>query len=197
MINEMMNERTATDMAAYFLSKEGSGRMHYKKLMGLMYLSERKNMEEHGDFIYEDDFEAKEHGPVRSETYKLMEGRRKSSAGGWSSMINELDGEFISVKEKVDLDDVNELWKKKLGYLNKPICKIMDEIWEDFGHFSEQELRRYIRYNCPEWKVTRRLNEGKESNSNQITVDTIGKEIGFDKDDIDEIKYYTAPWQWV
>lgn len=33
----MIDETRATDMAAYLLSKEESGKMHYKKLMGLMY----------------------------------------------------------------------------------------------------------------------------------------------------------------
>jgi len=183
-------------MAAYFLSKEESGEMHYKKLMGLMYLSERRFIKRCGDFMSDDKFEAKEHGPVLSKTYQLMEGKRKSSAGGWSDMISELNDDYISVKEKVDLDDVDDVWEK-FEYLNDDGCEIMDEVWEEVGHFSEQELRKYIQHNCPEWRATRKLNEGKESNSNQITVDILGKEIGFSESGIKELKNYEHQWQWV
>lgn len=41
---DMRDDRKATDMVVYLLSKEKSVEMHYKKLMGLMYLSERRYM---------------------------------------------------------------------------------------------------------------------------------------------------------
>jgi len=197
----MIDERRATDMAAYLLSKDKYGEMHYKKLMGLMYLSERRNMGVWYDLISDDDFEAKEHGPVLSETYKLMEGKRISSIkvwdnekkkrvlfNVWNSKINKLDDDnYISVKEILTDDDIDDL------YLSEADLEILDEIWEEFGYLSERELREYIQDTCTEWRSVRKLNdrkyEGKESFLNQITIETIGEQLEFSQDDIDDVKH--------
>jgi len=194
----MIDEERATEMAAYLLSKDKYGEMHYKKLMGLMYLSERRFMKIYYDLICDDDFEAREHGPVLSETYKLMEGKRVSKINVWdsekeervpfdiwSSKITELDDDYISVKERLIFDDVEELSEEG--------CEIMDEIWDEFGKLTEQQLREYIQDNCPEWEQTVRVNgrkyEGyKESFPNQITIEAIGEQMGFSQYDIDDVK---------
>lgn len=195
----MVNERRATEMAAYLLSKDKYGEMHYKKLMGLMYLSDRKCMKRYYEFMSEDYFEAKEHGPVLSETYQLMEGKcissveilEDASIDGpfdiWGSKINKLDDDnYISVKEKLTVDDINRF------ILSDEDCEIMDEIWEKFRRLSEPELREYIQKNCPEWDQTvrgkGRKYEDKESFPNQITIDAIGEQMGFSRDDIDNVK---------
>jgi len=195
----MIREERATEMAAYLLSKDKYGEMHYKKLMGLMYLSERRFMKIYYDLICDDYFEAKEHGPVLSETYKLMEGKRVSRINVWdsekeedvpfdiwSSMINKLDDDnYISVKERLIFDDIEELSEEG--------CEIIDEIWGEFGNLTEQQLREYIQRNCSEWEQTIRTNgrkyEGyKESFPNQITIEVIGEQMGFSQYDIDGIK---------
>lgn len=202
-MNEIMDERTATDMAVYFLLKEKSGKMHYKKLMGLMYLSERLYMERCYNLMCGDVFEAKEHGPVLSHTYKLMEGKIISSVeiwedssiespfDIWGSRINKLDSDYISVKELPD-DYMEELW------LSLDQCETMDEVWKEFGHLSEPELRDYIQNNCLEWQSVRKLkgirNESKESFPDQITLEYIGEHLGMDQGDVDSVKCNVNPW---
>jgi len=209
----MIDERTATDMAAYLLSKDRYGGMHYKKLMGLMYLSERRFMKNHPGLICDDYFEAKEHGPVLSETYKLMEGERISSFevwdskkkmhvpfAIWNSKINELDDDYISVKEILTEDSMKRL---RLSPIN---CETMDEIWEEFGHLSERELRQYIQENCPEWKATRKLNgrigridegyEDEQSFPDEITAEAIGKQQGLTEARINSVKRELDPGWW-
>jgi len=210
----MIKEERATDMAVYLLSKDRHGEMHYKKLMGLMYLSERKFMKNHPGLICDDYFEAKEHGPVLSETYKLMEGTRKPTFEVWdsekkkdvpfdiwSSKINKLDDDdYISVKEILTEDSMNQLWLSPVN------IETMDDIWEEFGHLSERELREYIQENCPEWKATRRLNgrtgkidesyEDKQSFPDEITAEAIGKQQGMTEGGINAVKRDLDPWWW-
>jgi len=210
----MIDERRATDMAAYLLSKDKYGEMHYKKLMGLMYLSERRFMKNHYGLICDDYFEAKEHGPVLSETYKLMEGTRKPTFKVWdddieedvpfdiwSSKINKLDDDgYISVKEILTEDSMKRL---RLSPIN---CEIMDDIWEEYGHLSERELREYIQNTCPEWKATRKLNgrigridegyEDGQSFPDEITAEAIGKQQGMTEASINEVKCDLDPWWW-
>jgi len=203
----MIDEERATDMANYLLSKDKYGEMHYKKLMGLMYLSERKFMKNHSGLICDDYFEAKEHGPVLSETYKLMEGKRISSIDVWdddieedvpfaiwNSKINKLDDDdYISVKEILTEDSMNQLWLSPVN------IETMDEIWEEFGHLSERELREYIQDNCPEWRTARKKYEGykdERSFPNEITAEAIGKQQGMTEASINEVKCDLDPWWW-
>lgn len=51
----MFNEKRAAQMAAYLLRKHG-GKMSASKLMTLMYLSDRKSLELHGEPISGDNY---------------------------------------------------------------------------------------------------------------------------------------------
>ncbi len=177
----MINERKVADMVAYFLLKEQYGEMDYLKLIKLMYLSDREGFIRDNEPISCDDMASMEHGPVLVETLDLMEGIQPSKPNGWNSRINDLDDSYISVKEDVidyDLD--------KLSAADR---EIMDDIWENVGHLSEEQLRQYIRRNCPEWKYPNGLDEGKYSPS-FITVDSLCNALGFDKELTTEIKEY-------
>ena len=150
--------------------------MDYKKLSVLMYLADRDCVVLYNDSMSFDMLESKEHGPVLSETFRLMEGRQKSKPDGWNSRIEGLDGDFLLVKEELlgcDTDDLDEL--------SEADCEIMDNIWEEFKDIdiSERKFKRYIRRNCPEWKPPTGTHEGKESNL--ITVDDLCEALEFSK----------------
>jgi len=204
------DDKRATDIASYLLSKNKSGEMHYKKLMGLMYLSEREYIKRHGGLMSNNNFEAKEHGPVLSEIYELMEGKRISSVkvwddekngyisfDVWGSKINELDDDnYLSVKKILTVGDLSEFMLSQADF------EILDEIWEEFGHLSEPKLREYIKETCTEWKSARKLNgridegyENEESSSNLIKIDSVCKHMELPQDEIDGVKDYINEWR--
>jgi hypothetical protein len=69
----MFSERTAYQIAAYFLHKAG-GSMPLVKLMNLMYLADRQTLDTHGFSISGDDVVATRHGFALLNTLDLISG---------------------------------------------------------------------------------------------------------------------------
>jgi uncharacterized phage-associated protein len=67
----MFNEFKVTQIAAFFLPKEG-GEMFLLKLMKLLYLSERESFARFECSISGDKFYSLPHGPVLSRTKELI-----------------------------------------------------------------------------------------------------------------------------
>lgn len=145
--DNLFDERKAAEMAAYILLKEKSGRMDYRKLIKLMYLSESKYIEVEGCPISYDTLVSETKGPVLSKTLELIKGKRRPQSYGWSNLINaaDLENNTISVKEWVDPD-------KDFDLLCVAERKVIDDIWNRFGDMNEDQLSDYTHTNCSEWK---------------------------------------------
>lgn len=140
----MFNERKVAQMAAYLLDRGGNCMPHLK-LMKLLYLADRKSMDEYGFPISGDRVVSMPHGPVLSMTLNLSNGDMDSSPGGWESLISDREGHEISLKRDVTIsrDDLDELSHADIS--------VLETVWGQFGHMGKYEIRDYTHEHCPEW----------------------------------------------
>lgn len=140
----LFDETKACDVAAFFLSKSG-GHMSMIKLMKLMYLAERESLNELHFPLLGDNLVSMNNGPVLSKTYDLM--KRKVNHLTWCEKISIKDAahNIKLLKPIREMDDLLELSRNEIKLLNK--------IWEKFGHFSHSSLIEYTHgSHCPEWR---------------------------------------------
>lgn len=138
----MFSEERVTHMAAYLLKKEG-GRMAYIKLLKLLYLAERKAMAKWGGSMSGDHFVSMPHGPVLSQTYDLIKGISEVSSP-WQKIIQGKDNYDVSLRENIDIDDLDELSPSEI--------KILEETFDEFGHMAPFQIVDYTHDNCLEWE---------------------------------------------
>lgn len=174
---EMFDERKAAEMAAYILLKEKYGKMDYRKLIKLMYLTESKCIEVKGRPMIYDTLASEEKGLVLSKTLDLIRGKRKPHSNGWNSLIYDadLDTCIVSVKERVTPED-------NFDILSQAEEEIIDEIWNKFKDYTWQELSDYTHENCVEWKKLK----GKKSEP--IKIDKLLKSLGYSSLGVKEFK---------
>ncbi len=83
------DEQKVTEAAAFLLELRG-GRMHYIKLLKLLYLADRKAFAQWGIPISNDNYVAMDNGPVPSQTYNLV----KEGGCIWSEFITAPFGDY-------------------------------------------------------------------------------------------------------
>ncbi|SCZ72958.1 MULTISPECIES: Panacea domain-containing protein [Photorhabdus] len=140
----MFCEEKVAQMAAYLLHKRG-GRMAYLKLMKLLYLADRVSMNDYGYPITGDRMVSMPRGPVLSQTLNLITGDYASDEFGWGAWMKSEENYEISLKRKgVTRDDFASLSDAEL--------KVLDAIWEQFGHMSRFDIVEYTHKHCTEWQ---------------------------------------------
>lgn len=137
----MFSESRVAEMAAFFLSRLG-GREKYLKIMKLLYLAEREAMAKWGDSISGDNFVSMTHGPVLSQTYDLIKG--SSDGGAWDRLIKDEADYMISLRDPIDLDDLDDLSPAEIA--------ILQSIFDQFGHMGQYQLRDLTHDMCEEWQ---------------------------------------------
>ena len=146
---ELFDEKKAAQAAAYFLHRSGGRKeMSVLKLMKLLYLAERRSFERYCEPIIGDRLVSMPHGPVLSITYNHMNGEMDSVAGGWEHWIGDRSGHMLALR---NADMVNTP-EQDLLELSDSDLAVLAEIWQEFGHMNEFELRDYTHENCPEWR---------------------------------------------
>lgn len=139
----MFCEEKVAQMAAYLLQRRG-GRMSYLKLMKLLYLADRESMGRFGESMSGDHMVSMPKGPVLSQTLNLITGSSCDSTN-WQSWINGEANYEVSIKKVAAArDDFDELSNSDL--------KILDSVFEKFGHMKRFELVEYTHANCAEWQ---------------------------------------------
>ena len=155
--------RTA-QAAAYLLRKHG-GRLNCKKLVKLMYLADRKAIDEHCIPITGDGYRAMAAGPVLERLSALMQGEAAPELQGrWDALF------------KREGDDVSCLKELPRDWLSDFELDILDETCSRFGGMSAGELSEWTHNpeNCPEWKAPQ--GEGEP-----IELEDIMRALGFDE----------------
>lgn len=157
------DEVKATQAAAFFLARRG-GRMHYLKLIKLLYLADREALLRWGTTITTDRHVSMDHGPIVSKIYSLItEDKPKPS---WSEYISAPLGDYEVELRKPAVSD----------RLSGAEEKLMDEIHEKFGHQNRWAIVDYL-HTLPEWK-------DPQGSSLPISIRDILKAGGEDEEEI-------------
>lgn len=138
----MFNEEKVAQMAGYLLQKRG-GRMNLLKLMKLLYLCDRESVNLYDESMSNDLWFSLDHGPILSRTYNLMNGSSDKPNEGWNKWISDRENHDLSLNFEPSEADFSELSIADL--------KIMDAIYDKFGHYNRWQLEKYTHDFCPEW----------------------------------------------
>ena len=130
-------EERATQLASMILKMRG-GKMHYLKLIKLMYLIDREALLRWGWSMTRDKYVSMDNGCVLSRTYSLI---REETLGAsyWKKFISEPQGWQVSLLAEPEFD---ELSKAEVG--------LIEEIYKEFGHWNRWKLVDYT-HSLPEW----------------------------------------------
>ena len=135
------DEAKATEAAALFLKLRG-GRMHYMKLIKLLYLADRTALLRWGIPITTDTYVSMDHGPVVSRIYDLV--RRKIEGHEWNTFISEPLG---------DAGKEVELIKPEVprAHLSRAEENLIRKVFEKYGRWNRYKLRDFVLHKLPEW----------------------------------------------
>ena len=161
------DERKATEAASLFLVLRGSKRMHYMKLIKLLYLADRTALQRWGIPITTDTYVSMDHGPVVSTIFDLI--RRKIKGTTWE--------EYISAPMGDKGKEVELIKEPKPARLSRAEEKLIREVFERFGRWNRYRLRDYVHQHLPEW-------EDPEGSSIPISIADILKAGGEDEKEI-------------
>jgi len=134
----------AAQVAAFFALKQG-GEINVLKLAKLLYLTERESMARYDAPMFYDRLVSMDHGPVTSITLNLINGLLPHA--DWSSVIADRSGHMVGIGPDVSYGTLDRLSRADL--------RILDDLWERFGAWSQYELRDYTHQQCPEWEDPR------------------------------------------
>jgi uncharacterized phage-associated protein len=133
------DEAKATQAAAYFLALRG-GKMHYIKLIKLLYLTDRKALIRWGIPVTTDKHVSMPNGPVTSKILNLVTDDRQKPI--WAQYISAPMGDY----------EVELLKKAPTDRLSRAEEKLMTEIFQQYGHRNRWDLIDNVMHKLPEWQ---------------------------------------------
>lgn len=139
-MGSQFNEKKLTEAAALFLKLRG-GKMHYLKLLKLLYLADREALLRWGRPISTDRYVSMKHGPVLSNAYDLIsEEPAPEEHGIWA--------QFISAPTDYEVRLLRNPPNDELSPAEENLIR---EIFQGFGYRNRWDLRDYT-HSLPEWK---------------------------------------------
>jgi uncharacterized phage-associated protein len=160
------NERKATEAAVHLLFRRG-GRMHYLKLLKLLYLADREALSRWGIPISHDNYVSMDHGPVLSQTYNLI---RDGGSRFWSEHISAPFGDY-----EICLTGEPPAVQK----LSPAEERLLDEIFDRYGCVNRWDLVDEM-HKLPEWR-------NPHGSRLPIDIKEILQALGESKEDIEAI----------
>lgn len=142
MSTSWFNARKAAQVAAFFANKQGN-QIEVLKLIKLIYLADRQNMEDFGYPILIDRFVSMPHGPVNSITLNYMNGTVED-IGEWER--------FITPRLSYSVAATRDFTREQLDELSDAEFSTLEKIWGTFGSYDKWQLRDWTHSNCPEWE---------------------------------------------
>lgn len=131
------NERKATEAAAFLLRLRG-GRMHYLKLIKLLYLADREALLRWGIPITTDRYVSMDNGPVTSRIYDLI--------------VDEVEKPFWSQYLSAPADyQVSLIREAPMDQLSRAEEALLRDVFERYGRMYRFDLVKYV-HTLPEWK---------------------------------------------
>jgi len=132
------DETKATQAAAFLLRMRG-GRMHYLKLIKLLYLADRAALLRWGIPISTDHYVSMDHGPVLSNIFNLITDDKRKPV--WAKFISAPLGDYeIELLEDAPTDRLSRAEEKLLG-----------EIYAEYGYRNRWDLVNNVMHKLPEW----------------------------------------------
>lgn len=136
------DEMKATQAAARFLKLRGE-KMSYMKLLKLLYMADRTALLRWGKPITTDRWVAMKYGPVLSTVYSLIvDEQAAQSSGVWSRYVSSPERYEVSLLQEEIPND----------RLSRAEEKLIDEMYESYGHYSRWDLVDHLHKVLPEWK---------------------------------------------
>ena len=136
------DEVKATQIACMFLRLRG-GRMHYIKLIKLLYLLDREALGRWGVPVTTDHFASMEHGPIVSNIFNQITDDKPTLV--WSRYISAPMGDHeIELRE-----ESNSISTDRLSEAEENIVR---EIFKRFGHLNRWDLIENHMHKLPEWR---------------------------------------------
>lgn len=133
------DETKATQLAAVLLHLRG-GRMHYLKLIKLMYLIDREGLLRWGFSITNDKYYSLDKGPLLSRTLDLMTQETLGHAY-WKQFISIPLGDW----------EVQLLKQPEIDELSQAEIELINEIYAKFGPWNRWDLVKYT-HTLPEYR---------------------------------------------
>jgi uncharacterized phage-associated protein len=127
-----------TEASAFLLSLRG-GRMHYLKLLKLLYITDRRALAEWGIPVSNDNYWSMDNGPVLSQTYNLI----KEGGRFWSQFIT---APFGDSEVELATGDIPKL--KKLSSSEQAMLR---RVFDEFGHQNRWDLVDLV-HTFSEWR---------------------------------------------
>lgn len=153
------NERKAAQVATFFALKQG-GSINIVKLIKLVYLGDREFLKRYDAPILHDRLVSMQKGPVNSNTYNFASGQVRADV--WDTYLSDEANHMISCG-KITLNELNELSRAEI--------RVLEQVWNDFGHMNPWELVDYTHDNCEEW-------EDPDGSSKTIPYERVLKVLG-------------------
>lgn len=164
----LFDERRTAQAAAFLLFRAG-GTLPLIKLIKLLYLAERTSLQRYGEPITGDHLVSMPHGPVLSRTYEFINGLAPSVDDGWEAWISDRAHHDVSLRDASMIRSPED----DLLRLSDSDLEVLDETWQQFGHWSKWRLRNYTHSDaCPEW-------EDPEESSLPIRFKTLFSALGY------------------
>lgn len=176
-----MNIEKLIQVVGYVLKKYDNHKENFTKIIKLLYLADRKSLEESGYSITEDSYVSMKNGPVLYGLYDLIKNRYKDKAVQyyWNSKFATENYDLLQICSFIST-----------GELSKSDMDILDSVDKRFHSVPYQRMIDFVHdpRNCPEWKDTQ--------SSIFLSESEILSHLGFSKEEIeyleDEKKSYAA-----
>lgn len=126
-----------TEASAFLLDLRG-GRMHYIKLLKLLYIADRQAFAEWGIPVSNDNYVSMDQGPVLSQTYNLI----KDGGRFWSDHISAPFGDY-------EIELTNK--PARIRKLSPAEEGILLRVFEQFGYKNRWDIVDYA-HTLPEWR---------------------------------------------
>lgn len=163
----LFDERRTAEVAAFLLHK-ANGSLPFIKLLKLMYLAERLSFKRYGEPLTGDVLVSMDHGPVLSRTYNHIKGAAQSTEGGWDTWVSDKEGYTVALRDPSMIRTAEQ----DLLHLSDSDLEVLNEVWNEFGHWDRWALIRYTHDELPEW-------EDPKGSSLPITYKRLFEALGY------------------
>lgn len=136
--------RKAAQICAYFAVENG-GTIEKRKLIKLVYLSERTFLSEYHHPMLFDELYSLPHGPVCSSTLNGINGMIHGEL--WDNFIAR-NGNIVVVIKRFDRQSFDEISDAEIDVLSRT--------WNQFKDYTASQLRNHTHEHCPEYQETER-----------------------------------------